>query len=984
MNDGTTIEQDPASKKRARWRSPRANIKAAALILSFAIVAAPLVAPGEPAEAAVRLYGFQGGSGAGAGWLGNVNVNGAVAYCIDPAGFFPSAASGGGTLVSSFAGTTSSANPGHNGTRTVSGTDITKLNYALNTFSPGANTNVAAAGLAAYVNSITSSLHPGDGVYYYIDIRVTNLANRNAVKAQYQAIKANVEANWYKETGTNTASLSITMDPEPSIEGTLNVTANPASATGTATLSNAVFTATGLSTASVTNGSSLRVTGIPPADGSTYSIAANATFTAPTTYAQAVTIYYTGTTAQQQQRVIGPGPKNTGTFSAAAFVTDPLPNEFEPIVVTEAQDTILNPGDPVIDKLTATVEDPANFPWRSSSTGPYEVKAVGTLYGPFTDKPSPSATVPAGAPVAGTEEVLLAGPGDYFTSGSVVVTQSGYYTWVWVIDELDQTPRVQLQLPDGYLWEDQFGLDAETSVVRVQATVETAVDDDEVGLFVPVADSVEVLHDPTTGAWFTEVILGGDVPVSVTFEGTAYWVPGDVQPALAAAPPTSAVTIGTAMLTVSSPGTYSPPAAVLASPFAGNGWIVWQWTITNSNGLFQDWSEMFGEPSQMARVLAPSLETQATAQVDFTHPATDTATIAGEETGEDVYLSFAAYLQEDGQPADCSVDAEVFNSSATPIALTAPGDYTSPEVTFDEVGTYFWVATLAAADGTVIAEGTCGDPDEITEVVPPTMTTEAEPSVALTDTAHDVAIVAGATMLDPGQLSFAAYLQQDGQPADCSVGAQVYDSSAAPISVTAPGRYQSPSVTFAIAGTYLWIATLRSAGGDVIAQGACGDPNEVTAVTEMEISTKATTIVAFGTMATDTATVVGATPLGSTIAFAAFLQDEGSSTPSCTTANRVFDGAPIALTGAGDYESQEVRFTQDGTYFWVATAYDRDGNVLWEGACGDPAEVTSVITQLVVTGIEAAGPFIIGLLLLLAGVAAVVVVRRRRGEVVPA
>ena len=977
MTDGPAIQtpQLKLPRRRARLRSWLS--RAAALILSVAILAMPSLVAAPPAEAAVRNFGFQGGTGAGSGWLGSVLTDdGTMAFCVDPAGFFPSASTASNSLVSSFAGTTAAANPGHNGTASVSGTDITKLNYALNTYASGANTNILAAGLAAYVNSITSSLHPGDGVWYYINIRVVNNANRDAVYARYLAIKADVEANYYKAAGTNTATLGISMDPLPSTDGTLNVTVSPTNATGVVTLTGAVFTATGLTTANVANGSSLRISAIDPGNGELYEIGAAGVFTGPTTWAQQVRLWTTGNVNQQMQRVISPGPRNTGNFSATAFANDPLANEFEPVVTTEAQSALLNPGDPVIDKLTASVVDSVLFPWRSTASGPLPVVADGTLYGPFTDPPAQSATVPVGAPVAGTESVTLNGPGDYFTSGSVTVSQSGFYTWVWVIDWNNQPTRTQGNMPAGYYWQDDFGRDAETSAVTIDATVTTQVDDDQVGLFQPVGDEITVLHDASTGAWFTELVAGNYEQVPVQFDGEAYWVPGDVQPALSPAPPTEAIPIGSATITVNAEGTYAGPS--ITSPYAGNGWIVWQWTLDNATGNFQEWSELFGEPTQMARVLAPELSTSAIAEVAFTHPATDTATLTGEPMGEDAFLSFAAYLQVDGQPTECSATTLAYDSSATPIAVRDPGDYVSPDVAFDQVGTYYWIATLTADDGTIIAQGTCGDADEITEVIPPTLASEAETGIALTDPAHDVAIVGGSSLLDPGTVTFAAYLQEDGQPDECSTATRVFDSAATPVTVGATGRYQSPAVTFDEVGTYLWIATLRSASGDVLAEGVCGDALEATEVLAMDISTVATSLVVLSTMATDTATIVGPTPSGATLEFDAYLQDPASSVPSCISANRVHDGGPVAITGAGDYESEEVAFARDGLYLWVATAFDRDGNELWRGACGEATERTLVMSRLTHNGMEIAAPIGGAIAALVIGFGAIVFVRRRR------
>lgn len=53
----------------------------------------------------------------------------------------------------------------------------------------------------------------------------------------------------------------------------------------------------------------------------------------------------------------------------------------------------------------------------------------------------------------------------------------------------------------------------------------------------------------------------------------------------------------------------------------------------------------------------------------------------------------------------------------------------------------------------------------------------------------------------------------------------------------------------------------------------------------------------------------------------------------------------IPVTGAGEYVSAEVVFEEVGTYFWIETLYDRDGEMLHRGECGAAGETTKVVEK---------------------------------------
>jgi hypothetical protein len=180
---------------------------------------------------------------------------------------------------------------------------------------------------------------------------------------------------------------------------------------------------------------------------------------------------------------------------------------------------------------------------------------------------------------------------------------------------------------------------------------------------------------------------------------------------------------------------------------------------------------------------------------------------------------------------------------------------------------------------------------------------------------------------------------------------QVFETSAEPVLVPAAGVFESPSYDFPNAGTFFWVETLTSGAGSVLHVGECGAALETTVAAFPTVTTEASAQVLLGQPATDIATVVGGVPVGSSLVFRAYLQAPNTG-PVCEVENMVFDttGTPIAVDTAGVYESPSTVFDAVGTYFWVETLLDPDGDVLHRGVCGAASETTLVYQALPVTG----------------------------------
>lgn len=821
--------------------TPPRRILAALAVLTLAATAALVTAA--PAQAAVRHLGFQGGSGTGAGWLGDVETSsssGLYAYCVDPYGLFPSGDTGGTGLVGSIPGTTASANPGHNGTQNVTGHDIEKLNYALWNWGD-ATTAVHAAAMDAYVYTLSSADHPGTGVDFFVNIRVPS-SQRAAVKARYRVIAADTEAHW-NDASRLAAHTTVTVTDAANQKGYVDVSITPASATGTLTLTHATQDGSGATTVHVSNGDHIAITGSATATR-TYTIRADVSATGPYDYEKNVRLYTTPAN-DQYQRVIRHGDRSRPTVSAHD-VSAPLSVEFSPVVSTSVTSELVNPGQTFVDRVTAYSAAGAWYP-GASVVGDY------TIYGPFADQPAAAAAVPADVPVAATGSATFTGPSTVDVTGTTPAAASGWYAWVWTIRTERQDATTQGTLPAGYAWQSVFADPAESTAVPITVRIETESAQKTVGLYSAVADKVTLTHDAGTGSWWTS----GGAPVVVTLDGTAYWVTGDTAPAPSDSAPSTAVALGTVSLQASAPGTYDSPSVTVPSSAAG--YVVWQWRVHPDPRVLPH-SEPWGEPSQITRVLPPTVATTAATDVAPGATVHDIAHVAGPAPSEPVSLVFEAFRQTT-DVATCTDETRVVDTRSAPNAVTAPGDYESPAATFDRVGTYFWVATLLAPDGSVISTGTCGAPNETSAVLPFTVTTNALPSVQLGKPAKDVATVSGPT--PPGaSLVFRAYRLADTAKPVCDASTLVFEST--PVALTGAGDYESEPATFTGGATYAWVETASDAAGVAITSGVCGEKTELTTVRPLTVTTDVDATdddatVGPGTPATDVATATAAT-----------------------------------------------------------------------------------------------------------------------------
>ncbi|KQO98836.1 hypothetical protein [Leifsonia sp. Leaf264] len=876
------------------------------------------------------------------------------AYCIDPVNDWPSGATGGPNLSSGHLdgrGTTS---------RYLGSDDTRKLNYILNRWGQengAAMANSTAAAVSASVYNLTS-LNDHRGSASNPDGRFWSNGD-GAIQADVDWIWAETLANYNYQIPDGYGQITFAVDGNNNYNGTITVKNTPANTkAGTVTLTNGRFKGAGATRTDIKPGVAYAITGVPPTGASSYKISATGTFQSNAgTTADSVNVYYSD--ADQQRIVNGTGAEYQ-SFKISG--TDPVNRQvnFEPTVTTSVPTAYLKAGQNFADTVTFGVKNGTT--WATNGGNFIVLKAKGTLYGPFSTKPTQSTTVPASAlsKVAGTATVTTTaadGPNISYSAiardpgtGAAIktVAGTGYYTWVWKVAEADQTTLVKNFLPDGYVDQDAFGLTAETP-------------------FVIPSFSTNATVQATPGSTMKDTVtITGVVPaqgIDVTFK--AYLQkPGATTPAC--------VDTGTGKtLLYTSPKKFlaagTTPQKLTTDPFgltkAHVGKIYWVATANLGGTTTQFWKDGCGtDPDETTIVSVPTFKTDATDQSAPGSTASDTITVTGFISPEGVDVTWAAYVQPAGfTTATCTTANLAVWPGVTPGTqhFTTAGTKSSNATNLDmsHVGVLVWVATAKVGTVEVWKDGCGTDPDERTAVKVPTFKTVATTESTPGSTAVDTANVNGFIPAEKVFLSWEAFVQPDGYTTPICTAANSVLKSAAWTPVTASGDVQSEvfHLDMRHQGTLLWVASARI-GTVPVWQDGCGtDPNEQTKVSVPKFKTDALDQSTPGSTVFDSATVSGFIPAeGVDVTWAGYVQPAGYTTPVCdvTTAGAgLTNASAVHLTTAGEARSDDFKLDMShaGTILWVATG-SINGVQVWQDGCGtDPDETTIVSVPNVVT-----------------------------------
>ncbi|MFI8632317.1 hypothetical protein ACIGEP_06965 [Microbacterium sp. NPDC077663] len=916
---------DPSTRRR--------GARLVAAIVTLIIAIGTMLAGASPAHAGSHGVGYD----IGYGWLGSyaTDSDGRQAYCIDLGMNAPFSPTSGPQTITSL--------------DSLSRQQIAELNYVLARWGQSGDPNVTAA-VALYVWSVadagTYNSHGMSGDAYYVarapsSARPTILANLATMRA---------EAPVYAVTDP---SLSLSLDMADQYQGTLTVAANPSHLQGTVNLTGAVFG----------NGSASRTVGAgqfgimgTPADGApSYQIGASMSLAADG-YGSQLSLYTSG---GGEQRIIASVAGSPASLSATAQ-TPVIDLDFQPVIATQVASRFVEEGDAFVDQLEVTL---TKGTWTRLGGARIPIIAEGTLYGPLDQQPAEADSPPLGSPVAGVERVTLNSAGSYTSPGTIQAPASGFYTWVWKIDQAAQGDYSRYLTGS---FTDRFGRVAETSITPFQPEAVSTADQHLAVAGDPLTDTIVV--SSSNGSWLR--VDGQQIPV--VFEGTLYRVPGVRPPGESATVDPDAVAIGTVTITANGPGRYIAP--MVTAP--AGGFVTWVWEMKKSSQpewvrpyLADDWADRYGIPVESTSVRWP-LHTSSLLREYNVHEqgrAFDTVTVSGfpadhgdfhgdgywqtdvDELTHTVYGPFASdtELTDD---LDLST-APVLTTLTTPArnGVYQLGYTDTDRITPTEPGYYVVVTSFPGDDRVQPYTSSPADVLERFYVPPPappglpvTVITQATPAALAGEPFEDLALVQG-SIPDGASLVFRAYGPQSADEVPvCEEAFYVSEPNA----VTQAGVYRSGATSTDQDGAVYWVETLSDADGDVLVEGACGAPGETTVVTvppePLAVTTTATPAVELGEPATDTAAVTGTVPAGSTLVFEAYLQDGDK--PTCTADEIVRTTEPIPLEAAGEYVSEPVVFESAGTYYWVETIRDVDGAELVRGVCGAPGE-TTVVTE---------------------------------------
>ncbi|MCP2637531.1 hypothetical protein K0817_013300 [Microbacterium sp. HD4P20] len=410
-----------------------------------------------PAHAATQGAGF----GAWApisryGWHGSMVVDGVHTYCITPGAPAPTGTSIDHGISGSAAG--------------LSPEKLTRINLLVTKY--GQTTDpVQAAAVGWAVKAIANwdeTLHAfgyaGDTLAGAIHWTFSALAPEHSQAVQDRAVAYYDEAT-HAAAGMTSASGSVTFttDAADHRAGTVRVDATTTTASGSLTLTNAVFTDTGAATREgVTPGTPYAITAQQPAEGRPYSVSATGRFSAG--YAAAVRHY---TTPGGQDTA---GPAGTVEFEVTGQDATPRMPPFAPTISTQVADRY-SAGGPYIDEITFEL---AAGEWPRGGDGSFlPVTASATVYRTDTE-PTPGEPVPAEAEPVGTLSLVTdaaTGPNaPYAVTSPWDMAAAGFYTAVWTIRAADQSPEVSAHTGAGYSWAEAFGERSQVAVVPAITT----------------------------------------------------------------------------------------------------------------------------------------------------------------------------------------------------------------------------------------------------------------------------------------------------------------------------------------------------------------------------------------------------------------------------------------------------------------------------------------------------------------------------------
>jgi hypothetical protein len=427
-------------------------LPAYALVVVVLIVLAIIDVASPPrAGAAERGTGFGTWAPISAnGWHGSMLIDGVHTYCITPGAPAPTGPSTDHGISGSAAG--------------LSPQQLAGINHLVSRYGQ-TDDPVQAAAVAWAVKAIANrdeTLHafgyPGDSLAGAIHWTMSALAPQQDPAVQDRAVAYYEEATRATPRALSASgSLVFSTDAADHSGGTVRVDATEA-ATGTISLSNAVFADSGSPTLeNATSGTAYAIRTEPPTEGRPYSVSGTGHLT---TGLPAAVRHFTTPGGQETA-----GPAGSVWLDIAGADAIPRVPPFSPTISTRvaARET---PGGPYVDEVVFAAEAGS---WPRAEDGSFlPLTANAAVYRTDTE-PAPGSALPDEGRIAGTIEVttdLAIGPAaPYTVSSAWEMTVPGFYTAVWTVRGSDQIPAVTAHMGADYVWAERFGEPSQITVV---------------------------------------------------------------------------------------------------------------------------------------------------------------------------------------------------------------------------------------------------------------------------------------------------------------------------------------------------------------------------------------------------------------------------------------------------------------------------------------------------------------------------------------
>jgi LPXTG-motif cell wall-anchored protein len=384
----------------------------------------------------------------------------------------------------------------------------------------------------------------------------------------------------------------------------------------------------------------------------------------------------------------------------------------------------------------------------------------------------------------------------------------------------------------------------------------------------------------------------------------------------------------------------------------GTGGIIPFWQVSN---------ECF-RVTKRAPTISTSLSANSIVAGGSVH---DSATLTGATPNAGGTVSYRFYPAL----AKCEQDTAAFpgtvptgGTSAGTVMVTDAVVPNSNDVTFPNVGTFFWAAFYSGDRNNAATASVCTTEALMVSMTHPLITTSlSHASIPVGGSVNDSATLTGATPNAGGTVSYRFYAalakcEQDTAafPGTVPTGG----TSAGTVTVTNGVVPNSNTVTFPNVGTFFWAAFYSGDRNNAAAVSGCRTEAVVVQKLTPAITTSLShASIPVGGSVHDSATLTGATSeAGGTVEYRFY-----PSLGACDTDTGAFPGtAPTGGTSAGTVtvtdavvpNSNDVTFPNAGTFFWAAFYSGDRNNAAAVSGCRTETVVVRELTPAITTSLS--------------------------------